>query len=167
MGRPCSICEDPQRETIEEAIVAGRSFRSVAATFGTFSKDAVRRHRESHMPVSLVRIGKKAVDSEATEARSLTVLVRMEGLYGRLTGILDRAEDGKRDSISLQAAREMRATAEVIAKISGELREQPSMVVNLQASPEWLMLRSGLLRALERHPEALADVRRVLEASNT
>src|SRR5919106_3019421 len=98
MGRPCTICElaEAERERVEEAIVSGRSLRDVAATFRVGSKDAVRRHRQGHMPVALIRLGKKAIDAEQEATKALSVLDRMENLYDRLNGMLDRAEkDGK------------------------------------------------------------------------
>jgi len=135
MGR-CSICEDPRREAIEEAIMSGRTLRDVSKTFGVASKDGVRRHKDRHMPISLIRLGKQATDAVEEAARAMTVLARMEALYDRLTAVLDRAEEAGRDTITLAAARELRATAELIARITREIGEQPQQVLNVYTNPE-------------------------------
>ncbi len=45
MPRTCTICRHEQRQEIDEALVAGESFRSIAFRFDT-SHMAVRRHKE-------------------------------------------------------------------------------------------------------------------------
>jgi hypothetical protein len=68
---------------------------------------------------------------------------------------------------SSRACWKSRETYRLHGHLTGELRDQqPQMVLNLTASPEWVMARTRLLEALERHPAALSDVRRALEASS-
>jgi hypothetical protein len=54
MPRTCTICKHPDREPIERALLAGESYRNIAARFGT-SASALVRHRADHLPASLVR----------------------------------------------------------------------------------------------------------------
>jgi hypothetical protein len=48
MPRNCSICRHPQRYEIEADLQAGLSYRDVARRH-SISKDAVTRHRASHV----------------------------------------------------------------------------------------------------------------------
>lgn len=48
MPRPCSVCTHPQRQAIDQALIAGAVFRNIARRFGT-STTAVHRHRHAHL----------------------------------------------------------------------------------------------------------------------
>ena len=48
MPRSCSICTHPQRQAIDQALMAGVVFRNIARRFGT-STTAVHRHRHEHL----------------------------------------------------------------------------------------------------------------------
>lgn len=50
-----------------------------------------------------------------------------------------------------------------IGKMRGIIRTNVTVTHNLADSPEWATVRTAIYRALERHPEALADVRRALQ----
>ena len=55
MARTCTICAHPQREEIDQALVAGReALRDIARRFAT-SKDAVARHRAEHLPAVIAQ----------------------------------------------------------------------------------------------------------------
>ena len=53
MLRACSICTHPQRQAIDQALMAGVVFRNIARRFGT-STTAVHRHRHEHLPGPLL-----------------------------------------------------------------------------------------------------------------
>jgi len=68
----------------------------------------------------------------------------------------------------LKASETLRGQFELIAKILGELKEQPANVNILVASPDWLRLRTCILQALEPYnaarlavAEALSEAERV------
>jgi len=48
VGRPCTICTQPQREAINTALAAGHPFRDVAAHYAV-SKTALHRHWQAHV----------------------------------------------------------------------------------------------------------------------
>ncbi len=54
MARTCTICTHRDRATIDEALLAGTSFRNIAERFGT-SATALYRHKRDHIPVTLAR----------------------------------------------------------------------------------------------------------------
>jgi len=43
MGRLCTVCAHPERQTLDEALERGRALRDIAAQFGV-SKAALHRH---------------------------------------------------------------------------------------------------------------------------
>src|SRR5215470_8551522 len=109
MPRTCSVCRNPRRDSINEALLTGQSLRNVAERFGT-SVTALHRHRKE--------IPKKIV--KATEARDImgdTLLTQVRGLIGKANAILERAEASGDDRVALQALRETRETLLVLGKI--------------------------------------------------
>ena len=52
----------------------------------------------------------------------------------------------------LRAAREVRPTLELLAKLQGQLKEQ--IVINLASSPQYAELREAILEAVKPHHEA-------------
>jgi hypothetical protein len=53
MPRRCTVCDHPQRHSIDEALVSGALYRRVAKRFG-LSESAVYRHKTEHLPAHLL-----------------------------------------------------------------------------------------------------------------
>jgi hypothetical protein len=53
MPRSCTICEHPEREVIDQALVDDASNRSLASLYDV-SEAAVRRHKAKHLPAKLL-----------------------------------------------------------------------------------------------------------------
>jgi hypothetical protein len=54
-GRRCSVCTDPRRQAIDRALVDGEANLALSAKFRGLSDDAIRRHRENHLPANLAK----------------------------------------------------------------------------------------------------------------
>jgi hypothetical protein len=52
--RRCTVCDHPERHSIDEALVSGAPYRSVAKRLG-LSGSAVYRHKTEHLPVHLLK----------------------------------------------------------------------------------------------------------------
>jgi hypothetical protein len=106
------------------------------------------------------------------EELSITYLDMLDGKRIRrkatLSHLLNRLEDAgmniegwetkradPRDLV-LKTADRLRLQTELLAKLLGELNEQPQ--INVLVAPEWLQVRSALLGALAPYPEARASV---------
>ena len=64
MPRSCTICEHPEREAIDRALVGETSNLSVSSLFGV-SESAVLRHKANHLPAKLVMAEHAAEVAEA------------------------------------------------------------------------------------------------------
>jgi transposase-like protein len=157
MPRRCTVCDHPQRHNINEALVSGGPYRSVAKRFG-LSESAVYRHKTEHLPAHL---SKAREAEEAAQADDLLEQVR--NLQAHALDILERAEKAGDLRTALAAISQARGNIELLGKLAGELDERP--VVNLNVSPEWLELRAVIVGALEPHPAAHRAVLRALEGS--
>src|SRR5215210_5056080 len=155
MPRRCTVCDHAERHGIDEALVSGAAYRSVAKRFG-LSESAVYRHKTEHLPAHLL----KAREVEEV-ARADDLLDQVRNLQTHALDILERAEMAGDLRTTLAAISQARGNLELLGKLAGELDECP--VVNLNVSPEWLELRTVIVGALEPHPEAHGAVLRALE----
>jgi hypothetical protein len=156
MPRRCTVCDHPERHSIDETLVTGAPYRSVAKRFG-LSESAVYRHKTEHLPAHLLKA------READEAaRADDLLEQVKNLQTHALDILDRAEETGDLRTALAAISQARGNLELLGKLAGELDERP--VVNLNVSPEWLELRAVIVGALEPHPAAHRAVLRALKS---
>ena len=54
MGRQCTVCAHADLEEINKLLLCSDSYRAIARQFG-LSKDALARHKESHIPKELLK----------------------------------------------------------------------------------------------------------------
>jgi hypothetical protein len=155
MPRRCTVCDHPERYGIDEALVTGAPYRSVARRF-ELSESAVYRHKTEHLPAHLL----KAREVEEV-AQADHLLEQVRNLQAHALNILERAEKAGDLRTALAAIYQARGNLELLGKLAGELDERP--VVNLNVSPEWLELRAVIVGALEPHPAAHGAVLRALE----
>jgi hypothetical protein len=156
MPRRCTVCDHSQRHSIDETLVTGAPYRSVAKRF-ELSESAVYRHKTEHLPAHLL----KAREVEEV-AQADDLLEQVRHLQSHTLDILERAEQSGDLRTALAAISQARGNLELLGKLAGELDERP--VVNLNVSAEWLELRAVIVEALEPHPAAHRAVLRALES---
>jgi hypothetical protein len=157
MPRRCTVCDHPERHSIDEALVTGAPYRSVAKRFER-SESAVYRHKTEHLPAHLL----KAKEVEEA-ARADDLLDQVRNLQAHALDILERAEKAGDLRTGLAAISQARGNLELLGKLAGEIDERP--VVNLNVSPEWLELRGVIVGALEPYSEARGAVLSALEGA--
>jgi len=148
VARQCTVCTSEHRDLIDQGIVQGRSSYALADEYGV-SPSAIQRHAKAHVSAALV-----ALEVERTRVEAQTVLARMEAQYQTLAALIEQASKSGQAALVVNASRELRQTAELLAKITGELNDRPQVTVNLMASPEWLEVRALILGALTAYPDA-------------
>jgi hypothetical protein len=152
------VCDHPGSHGIDEALVTGAPYRSVAKRF-RLSESAVYRHKTEHLPAHLL----KAREVEEA-ARADDLLDQVRNLQAHALDILERAEKAGDLRTALAAISQARGNLELLAKLAGELDERP--VVNLNISPEWLELRAVIVGALEPYTEARGAVLQAIEGAD-
>jgi transposase-like protein len=155
MPRRCTVCDHPKRHGIDQALVTGAPYRSVARRFG-LSESSVYRHKTEHLPAHLLKAREVEVVAHADD-----LLEQVRHLQTHALDILERAEEAGDLRTALAAISQARGNLELLGKLAGELDERP--VVNLNVSPQWLELRAVIVGALEPHPAAHTAVLRALE----
>ena len=112
MSRTCLACTHQDRESINQAIVTNDVSNRMIATQFSLSEAGVRRHREKHLPVTLV----KAKEAEEV-ASGDDLLQQVRDLQQKALGILKTAEAAGDLKIALNAIRETRGCLELLAKL--------------------------------------------------
>lgn len=124
MPRVCTICSHGRREEIDRALLAGGSFRSIAAQFEV-SASALLRHR-AHIAAAVAQ-------SQALTVERL--LSDLADLQARALKLLTQAEEGGDLRIALQGVRETRGCIETAAKLL-ELSDLEKRVQALEEAKE-------------------------------
>ena len=139
MPRTCTLCNHPQRDGIDRALLAGDSYRYIASQFGT-STGALQRHK-AHLPAALV---KAQAAQEVARADSLLAQVcRQEALFDELdqtakaiqesaAGEQDRR--GVLDAIGVRGslAHKRRPYMELRGRMTGELLDSQASLTAAQ-----------------------------------
>ena len=159
MPRSCTICGHAARTEIDKALAGGASNRSLASLYDV-SEAAVRRHAGNHLPAKLVLV------REAEDVReALDVVKQLKAINAASLHILKEAREQGKQGTALAAIDRIHKQIELQAKLLGELDDRPQ--VNVLVSPQWLELRTTIITALERHPQARESVLRAVEGAGS
>lgn len=154
----CTVCRHPDRETLDRELAGGLTLRDAGAKYG-MSKDSIGRHKRNHLSKALM-----AVQERRELAGAQKAVDRAEQLYVKASAILEQAEGEGNGTLGLAAIKELRGVVELLAKLTGELDEKPTVnVLNVSSSPEWLGIQQAMLEALHPFPDARVAVAGALE----
>lgn len=134
MSRPCTVCSSPLAGEINAMLADRRSVASVAVAFG-LGPDAMLRHARAHLDRSVGGTSPKLNGADPLD--ELVTTLRGKALAGD-PGIV----------------REYRLA--LTAQQAAQHASAPPL--DLGATPEWVKLRSAILKALEPFPEARTAV---------
>ncbi len=158
MPRTCTICGHDERHSINVALVQREPYRSIAVRYDV-SKGALQRHSREHLPELLVKATQALEVADADE-----LLARVEDLYTEAKAVLEAAKGEHDHRIVLAAIDRAGRQLELLARLRGELNDQPT--INLHLHPEWVELRASIVAALEPYPEARYAILRSLEGAS-
>lgn len=145
----CQVCGSGQQAEINAALVAGKpTLRRLSTVYG-IGEMSLSAHRKNHLSPALVAVH---VDPATT---TKTAISRVEGIIARLENYIETAEKAGLSAQALASVRELRATVELLAKLSGELDERPVLTLNLATTKEWVDTRTIILTTLQDYPDAL------------
>ena len=149
MGRQCTVCAHADLEEINKLLLCSDSYRAIARQFG-LSKDALARHKESHIPKELL----KSNDIQEI-AKADALLAQLGEVREKTLSLLDKAEkaaDTRVYGAPVAYLREVREQIKLLAELEGRLASQPQ--ITIVSSPQWIELRTLIITALEPYPDA-------------
>lgn len=158
MGRTCTVCVHKDLDEINRLLLCSDSYRDIARQFG-LSKDALARHKESHIPELLA----KSKEIQNT-INADTLTDQMEEIREKIKSLLQQAIDADNLRDAHNFVGDTLRQIELEAKLLGQIQEQ-SISVNLQQqtisiyqSPEWSTVGDILARILAPHPDLRKEV---------
>jgi hypothetical protein len=157
MVRTCTVCSHKDVEEINMLLLSGESYRSIAKRFEA-SESAIYRHKESHIPTELL----KSTDIEEI-ANADNLQQQLKEIREKTNSLLDKAEaagNTKAYGAPSNYLREIREQIKLWAELEGRLATQPQ--INILINPQWVELRTLIIKALEPYPEAKAEVLRAI-----
>lgn len=116
MPRTCTVCRLPDRQKVDEALIAGEPLRGIAKRFGT-SQAAIGRHKDAHLPARLVEADKAR--QKAGAKSSLDMLVEIIENTLRLGKKAERSGDLRTAVAAFSQG--MTKIVELQARIRGEI----------------------------------------------
>lgn len=154
MGRQCTVCAHNDIEEINRLLLCSDSYRDIARQFG-LSKDALARHKESHIPELLLK--SHDVKETLQADNLLDQIVYYEAEARRFKGLAESQGDLE---LALKSVDRALKCLDLFAKARGIISDQPQ--INVLVLPEWLALRGRIVAALRPYPDALEAVRDAL-----
>src|SRR5215471_17288056 len=117
MPRACTICAHPQRDRIDQALLAGQPLREITGRV-PIRKSALHRHKQ-HLHTTLTRA--KMAD-EALRGDSL--LEDLRGLAAEASRLKQKAERSGDLRTAMAGLRELARLIEIRARVVGKLRDR-------------------------------------------
>lgn len=145
MAEHCKPCQHPEARLLDRLISRGDTLAVLARRF-ELSEDAISRHRSEH-------VDKLAFTTQVDPQGLLRDLLAAKA---DAEATLKAADDPE---LRLRAVREVRLTAESIAKLTGVFRAMDKKIL----LPVWARVKQAVISALKDHPEAREAVLRSLE----
>ncbi len=152
MGRTCTVCDHPKIDEINNRLLNNETYRTIADDTG-LSETALKRHKNGdgknpgHIPAVLAKA------QEAHEvARADNLLEELLKVRAKTFELLDKAEEAKEVKAWPGFLRELREQIKLMAELEGRLAAQPQ--ISILVNPQWIELRTMIIKALESYPEA-------------
>ena len=146
MGAACTICRLTMAGALDEMLRSGISARAVATQFN-LSYDALTRHARNHAtkraPVLMAAPSALVTEPPTDPLDELVAALRTRALAGNPT-------DTREYRLALAA--------------QSDIRHAVPPQRDLASEPEWLLVRSAMLEALEPYPDAKLAVADALGA---
>lgn len=170
--RRSSVIGHPDQARIERDLALGRPLQRIAKKYN-ISKDAAWRHKK-HLPPQLkaalaghaLAPGQDLEQIRVSESEGL--LANLAAQRARLLLSQDAALECEQFGLVSQLSGQIHRNLELVGKYLGEFAQHSIHTsISLLVTPEYLELRSALLRALGPHQEAKRAVAAVLHTVET
>lgn len=140
MSMACTICTHDKRLEIDQAIVQGKSFQSIAKSYGVDAQ-CVSRHAKNHLSRQLLKH-----DEIRDRINSGRILDEVEDLLTRTKRILRDSEADNQRGMALGAIREIRSTLEFLSKLAITLQAIQQQEGNVENDQEEYIRKENISR---------------------
>ena len=166
MGRKSKIEAHPQSEEIIRRLASGEEYSKIVEDYPDIRYQDLDYYAQNKLPAILSKSNDlKALADEIERAdvhKGDTYLQLVIGLQKKALDALEQ-QNAKEDPKSwAMVSREARGYVELMGKALDRISAAPQQQINILVLPEWLELRSAIIRSLRPYPDALEAVRDAL-----
>jgi len=144
MGIKCTVCQHPDVDSINLALVSGQSNRSLAAQYN-LAITSIRRHKANHIPEHMSKAKEIEVIASAT-----TLVDQTRGLLKLAQEITDESRSEGDHRTALMGIARIKDIIELLMKVTGELEEKTE--INILINPQFQQIQTIIMRELEPYP---------------
>lgn len=172
MSRGCSVCDHPQRQNIDMALVAGQTLSQLAAVHN-LSTSALSRHRLQHVSALLKKAKAQESQADTTKAarhqkvmeaeetaHALDLRQQLKLINAASLEVLGKARAAAKPVTQLQAVDRIYRQITLQAQLLGQAADDENQTQAIQA--QWPLIRQVILDALQPFPKAKIAVAEAL-----
>ncbi len=157
VGRPCTVCQlaADDRQALDLALATDQMTQRRAAARWALSPSAVWRHRQRHLPASLLSAFTELGEPSMSVHDLASELRRTLDLVNELVAEARAEGRGSRTDF-IRAADLQRRQLDSLARLLGLVVDHVDVraSISLETAPEWLSLKARIINAVADHPEA-------------
>jgi hypothetical protein len=160
MPKSCTICEDPRRDEFDRRARIEDNIAKIAQDFA-LSYDAFYRHIKANHHIREVT----SIPTSSELATSEDIYKEIEKWHTEARDLQKIAKDDGDIKIALLGLDKALKCLELMSKIRGLIQEQNINIIQqnvLINNPEWIELRTKIVKALADYPQAREAVTRVI-----
>lgn len=161
--RPVLLMRPDVGEVVVDIVLERRTLTDIAKRCG-LDYTSVARFRDAYINEEVRRtvmaqdkLAAKQFEAEVLNEDRVEIDGDLRWVISKLKALLQDAEGDEDRILQLGSLREIRQSLLALAELQGKLNRELTVHLNLNESPQFLTLRTIILRVLERHPEARAD----------
>jgi hypothetical protein len=150
MGRKSKIENHPQRNIIITRLASGEEYSDIIRDFSGLTWDDLDYYKQNKLCDIISKSSDLKTEVESTQGNN--TLAEVRALKARALEILEQAQSAGDLKTALMGIREARGCLELCMKAEGQIDARPPINISLNA--EWISLRTTIITALERFPDA-------------
>lgn len=150
MGRRSKIDSHPHRKKIIKRLASKEDYSDIIRDFPDITWDDLDYYEKNKLEELISKSDDLKAEIEGDIAND--TLAEVRDLKARALSILTKAEGAGDLKTALLGIREARGCLELVFKAEGRIQEQPQ--INVLVNPQWVELRTLIVKALEPYPQA-------------
>jgi len=156
------IDKHPQKEEIIQALIDGKSYRTITVQYGISATSVGRYMREK-----LSAQASQALEKRGEETGEM-IVKQMDKIQSIVMEVLENERMKNNTFQILAAAREFRAGLEFLARIYGNVKEKNGdTIINVTQNNMYLELKDAVLKATEDNPEVRERIADAIASLNS
>jgi hypothetical protein len=154
----CLACHlpEPRQQQLNEELARGLPLYRLSKKYD-INRESLRWHKQNHVTPALIALRTESIANGVRPA-----LEQVDELIERDSAMYEAARAVANMPLALVANRLQGVHVELRAKLTGDLDERPQIAINIQATPEWVNIRSIIFMALDPFPELRHAISRAL-----